>query len=113
MRIAELVETIVTEEIARVMTIGNFKVAMLTHAVDQMRDRGVRMGEVDMMLKKMLKYAEDISQMDTREGFFVVHNHKRISLGISKMPDNKLTLITVINTNMPYSKGVDKIFYVN
>ena len=113
MRIAELVESIVTEGINRVLRVGNFDVAMLDHAVQQMRDRGIRFAEVDRILKKMLRYSDEISQMETREGFFVIHHHKKISLGVSKMPDNKLTLITVIDTETPYAKGVDKSFDVN
>ena len=113
MRISDLVESTVTEGINRTLHVGNFEVAMLDHAVKQMRDRGIRFGEVDRILKKMLRYSEEISQMDDREGFFVIHHHKKISLGIAKMPGNKLALITAIDTETPYAKSVDKSFDVN
>jgi hypothetical protein len=107
MRISELFESI-----AKVIKVGDLKISILSHVGDQLRSRSIRPTDADRILKKIPQFKDEINQLENRQGFFIVHEHKEISLGMSKYGENDITWITVINTATPYAKGVDKIFYV-
>jgi hypothetical protein len=107
MRIHELLEAKIGK-----LSIGNYVVAVDSHAMDRAIDRFISPRVVDKVLNKIPNVSEQIDSLEDFRQFYIVDNTEEISLGLKKVNDRKLYLNTVIDTASPYGRGIDDIFTV-
>lgn len=101
------------EGILATVPVGKYRVSILDHVKDRVKERNINPSHVTAILKKVPSLESDIDQLDFREGFFVVDRANNVSLGMSRYRTKDLTLITVINSSKPYAKDVEKYFYIS
>jgi len=101
-----------TEDILGHIRIGKYDVAILSHVKDRLKDRNLNTQQLSKLVKSIPKFENEIDKLDFREGFFIIDQKLQISIGASRYGKNKITVITIINSAKPYTREVDKFFYI-
>lgn len=107
MRFRELCEGVLTR-----IQVGKYRVAILDHVKDRLKQRNLRTWHISRILDKLPEFEAQIDQLEIREGFFIIDRRLKISVAMSRRDDKNLTMITIINTDKPYAREVDKFFYI-
>jgi hypothetical protein len=107
MRFWELNEGVLTR-----IQVGKYRVAILDHVRDRLRERNLKTWHISRILDKLPNLEKEIDQLEIREGFFVIDRKLNISIGMSRLNKENLTMITIIDTSTPHAREVDKFFYI-
>lgn len=107
MRFWELCEGVLTR-----VQVGKYRVAILDHVRDRLRQRNLRTWHISRILDKLPSLESEIDKLEIREGFFIIDRRLNVSVAMSRRNDENLTMITIIDTDKPYAREVDKFFYI-
>lgn len=107
MRIHELLEAKIGK-----LSIGDYTVAIDSHAMDRAVDRFISPKIVDRVLNKIPSVSKQIDNINDFTQFYIVDSTEEISLGLKKVNRSKLYLNTVIDTTTPYGRGINDIITI-
>lgn len=106
------IRDIIVEGVVKEVRLGGYILQIVDHVIDRVRQRQINPRSIDRVLKQIPGIENQIKDLGIREGFFVVSPSNNISIAFAKSSENKLRMITVIKTQTPYARGVDKIITV-
>lgn len=107
MRFWELYEGVLTT-----IQVGKYRVAILDHVRDRLRERNLRTWHISRILDKLPTLEKEIDKLEIREGFFVIDRKLNVSIAMSRYNEENLTMITIIDSSTPHAREVDKFFYI-
>ena len=107
MRFWELNEGVLTS-----IQVGKYRVAILDHVRDRLKERNLRTWHISRILDKLPNLEKEIDQLEIREGFFIIDRKLNVSIAMSRRDEKNLTMITIIDSGTPHAREVDKFFYI-
>ena len=92
--------------------IGELNIPIHKHSIDRARERGVRPGAVDVILRKLPRYTEKIQTLESGTKFWVHDKTQGVALGFQKLDSGAIQLNTVMKTD-PHEQGAVDVIAVD